>query len=178
MWLYRQQIFTWNVKPYFLRINYLSLYGPKWLYLQTVQIQRLLVKRTHTVCHSVINFWLKPLFVTKNVSKFRNRSVCFRNTRVKELTFITLMAISADDKFIIIFLIFQNGDNLHEMSKPVFSEKWDFKISSAEYTLPGVLSIEKMRFLCCTSLHPYVGYCKHFFWYLGKNKHTYIHTYV
>ena len=62
------------------------------------------------------------------------------------LTFTTFLAISADDKLRIFFLflpenriwhfmqIVSIGDNLHEMSKPVFLENWKkyFSISSAE----------------------------------------------
>ena len=56
------------------------------------------------------------------------------------------MAILADGKLVVFFLFFQenkiwhfmqtvsNGDSLHEMSNPVFSEKEEkyFKMSSAE----------------------------------------------
>ena len=69
-----------------------------------------------------------------------------QNQKSLKLTFTTLMANSADSKFVIFFLFFQenrtwhfmqiisNGDNLHEMSNPVFSEKYEkyFKMSSAE----------------------------------------------
>ena len=62
------------------------------------------------------------------------------------LTFIALLAYSADNKLMIFFLIFSgnriwhfmqivsNGDNLHEMSNPVSWENWEkyFKMSSAE----------------------------------------------
>ena len=62
------------------------------------------------------------------------------------LTFTTLWALSADDKLMIFFLFFPVnriwhfmqivswGDNLHEMSNPVFWEKQEkyFKMLSAE----------------------------------------------
>ena len=39
----------------------------------------------YTVCHSIIDFRLKLLFVTMDVSKFRDGKVFFRNSGVKGL---------------------------------------------------------------------------------------------
>ena len=39
----------------------------------------------YTVCHSVIDFWLKPLFATMGVSRFRDGRVHVRNLGVKGL---------------------------------------------------------------------------------------------
>ena len=41
--------------------------------------------RTYTVYKSVIELWLKPLFTTNDVSKFRDGIVHFRKSRMKEL---------------------------------------------------------------------------------------------
>ena len=73
--------------------------------LQRVQIQmRWLVMshliRIYTVCHSyqdlhccysVIDFWLKLLFATMDMSKFRERRVYCRNSGAKELTNCTFV---------------------------------------------------------------------------------------
>ena len=63
--------------------------------LQTVQSQmRGLIMSClatiYTVCHSDIDFWLKPLFATMDVSKFRGGRVHFINTgeRVKESQYL------------------------------------------------------------------------------------------
>ena len=44
-----------------------------------------LLIRIYTVCHSVIDFLLKPLFATMDVSKFRDGRVYFRKSEVKGL---------------------------------------------------------------------------------------------
>ena len=110
MWLYNQ-IFTWNFKPYFLRKNYpISSIDPN-----------------GCIC--------------KHLS--RDRSVYFRNRRVKGLTNLhhswQFLQMTNSLLFFYFFFIFfpqkkqnriwhfmqivSNGANLHEMSKPVFSEK-------------------------------------------------------
>ena len=66
---------------------------------------------------------------------FTQRSKSWVNCLCRILTFTTLWAFSADDKMMLFFLFFPEnriwhfmqivslGDNLHEMSNPVFWEK-------------------------------------------------------
>ena len=42
--------------------------------------------RIYTVCHSVFDFRLKPLFASVNMSKFKDGRVHFRNFGMKGLT--------------------------------------------------------------------------------------------
>ena len=128
-----------------------------------------------TVCHSVIDFRLKPLFASMDVSNFidgKSPLQKLRGERVMDpakstmpyaylcillslLTFTSLWAISAYDKFMILFFFFfffhknrlchfmqfvSNEDNLHEISKPIFWEKKNFKMKSDEI-LPSMLSV-------------------------------------
>ena len=46
--------------------------------------------RIYTVCHSVFDFRLKPLFASVDKSKFKNGRVQFRNSRMKGLIITVL----------------------------------------------------------------------------------------
>ena len=90
---------------------------------------------------------IKLFFYAKNryFSYFSTKNTLSKGIS-RKLTFTTLWAFSADDKLMIFFLFFPVnriwhfmqivswGDNLHEMSNPVFWEKQEkyFKMLSAE----------------------------------------------
>ena len=65
--------------------------------------------RIYTVCHSIIDFWMKTLFATMDVSKFRDRREHFRNSEVKGLTHLS--SISSMNSSII------NVGNTHYLFK-------------------------------------------------------------
>ena len=53
-----------------------------------IQLRQLVMSwliRIYTVCHSIIDFWLKPLFATMSLSKFRDGRIHVRNLGNKGL---------------------------------------------------------------------------------------------
>ena len=59
-------------------------------------------------------------FLEVKLSIYLNRPVFIITSQSTLLTFTILWANSADDKLMIFFLFFPNGNNLHAMSNPIF----------------------------------------------------------
>ena len=91
---------------------------------------------------------------------------CFRKYQIRSfLTFTSLCANSADDKFMICFLIFLRKQDLHEMSNPVFWEKLEKKnISKCRLLkiLPRMLSVKNGTATNRMYLSIYINRCTTF----------------